>query len=281
MLKGYPMWRENFDELNDVILSVKESGFDYVELSMDYPLPEQKEELERFVEETKKWNLYRAYHAPWRGLHIGIPWERVRKAVVDFMKDMAFMSRQYLGEYMVIHISVDEKVNKKIRESLKKKMKESIEELTIFALENKFEIYFENVVTRCCTLPEDVGEFADQIEGFKLCWDVGHAVSVHILRGGDVEDIPDVLDTWSKSLWKNIRCVHVHDVVINGRKVKSHRPVGFTYTVKDLVKAVSRTNAQYMLLEIFYDKEGEELNPKKVGSLLREINTWLRVYGLE
>ena len=280
MLKGYPLWRESFEDLKGMVLSVKEVGFDYVELSMDYPLPEMKEELERFVEETKKWELYRAYHAPWRGLHIGIPWERVRKAVVDFMKDMALLSRKYLGDYLVVHISVDEKVNKKIRGSLKEKMKKSIEELSNFGLENKIEIYFENVVTRCCTLPEDVGEFADQIDGFKLCWDVGHAISVHILRGGDASEAVDVLDTWSKSLWKNIRCVHVHDVLVNGKKVKSHRPPGLTYSLKDLVKAVSRTNAQYMLLEVFYDKEGNELNPKKVSGLVKELETWLRVYGM-
>ncbi|ABU81407.1 sugar phosphate isomerase/epimerase family protein [Ignicoccus hospitalis] len=272
---GWAAWKGQLDKLEELLKEAREAGFDYVEFSLDYPLPYKADLVAEIVKKIKDFGLAVSFHAPWRGLDVATLWPEVRKASIDIIKKSIRMASELGAEYVVYHVTTPEKLFKDTVDEVYEAGKEAVAELTDFAREMSVEAAVENVGN--LGTPEFFGILKDETRA-KFCFDVAHAVTTfmqrHKLKLNDV-DVDEVIELWKNAIGGRTLCAHVHGVEAPRRE---HRPLGYPLTKRAAAKAYVSLGADYVTYEIYYVRKGEEATPKVVGKEMKDVRSWELVY---
>jgi len=74
---GFPVWYGYGFEISRIIEEARDTGFDYIEVSIDHPWPRGGEpSLDEVVRLIKGSGLSTGFHAPWRDLRLSSPLSR-------------------------------------------------------------------------------------------------------------------------------------------------------------------------------------------------------------
>ena len=70
---GWAAWKGHLERWKELAEEAKAAGFDYVELSLDYPLVLQEDKVAEALKVLKDVGLAYSFHAPWRGVDLATP----------------------------------------------------------------------------------------------------------------------------------------------------------------------------------------------------------------
>ncbi len=274
MKYGWSAWKGHLKNWEKLLEEAKDSGFDYVELSLDFPLPIKKDVLEAAVKEVYDRGLLLTIHAPWRGIDLASPWDPIREGALKVIEMTANIASNYNARYVVLHVTTPERLESEIRDYIIKKAVESIKRLNEIEREYGIPLLVENVGR--LGHPDVFGRFKDETE-VRFCWDIAHSITDFSARHKvdiDRVDVDDVISTWTNSVGDRIECVHVHGIT---KEKRAHNPLTYPITKRVAAKAIALASPNYVTMEIYYNNN-KEVGPRFVWREVEELNSWLRVY---
>lgn len=266
-MKGFPIWIGDFKVIDERVKEAQEAGFDYLEVSLDYPWPfEKRFKFSEIIQLVKDYGLEVAFHAPWRDVKLASPIEEIRAASIEICRKAIKYVLVFEPKYVVVHLSTEQALNmisNCVEDMLIKSSIKSVSELVGFR-----EIVFENVPNGCSE-PIHFKKLIDSCEELKLCFDFGHAVISRVKRGMKVE-VKRLLNEWLTILRNHVKVCHLHGFREINNYVKDHLLIRVGDPIfHELIKAVESLNPRYVLFEVFED---EKSNPAK-PYMLREMIT--------
>ncbi|WFO76138.1 sugar phosphate isomerase/epimerase [Desulfurococcaceae archaeon MEX13E-LK6-19] len=285
---GLPLWfgtiERNHERLREIITFFIDYGVKYVELSIDYPWPyKHNDSLQEMIKEITSEGIGIAIHAPWRDIHLASPVERIRKASVDEVINAieAVLSIETKLEYIVLHVNTMQKLTiaDNRRETIKaaknsvteilEKLREKLDTLPLLCIENLSNLFTSDIQD----LPEVISD-----ENLCLVLDVAHAYISYIRSYKDyyrdfqsfLQDLINIVGA------EKINVIHFHDV--SDKKKEHIIPGQGIIDYREVLKVLRKTNATYLLIEAYLDKEHKHLSLKEVLEYSREFMTWAKIY---
>ena len=264
---GFPLWYGQGGGISRLIHEAERSGFDYFELSLDYPWPFRgKPRIDDVVREIVDRSFSLAFHAPWRDIRLASPFDEVRSSSVKVVKDFINRVAEYASDYVVLHVSTDQAVDRihEVAEESVEAAVSSLIELEDFARSFGLRIVAENV-------REDLRAFEKIVSksGVEVCLDVSHAICSAARRGGRGR-IEKVVEDWVSSLKERVRVIHFSGVRFLDNRVEDHYTVSEDDRFLKLVKKkLPLMSVENFLLECFKNPSGEEATPSMLSSIVK------------
>ncbi|ALU12105.1 hypothetical protein EYM_00315 [Ignicoccus islandicus DSM 13165] len=276
MLFGYSIIPKDTKEVEKIAKEIKEGGFNYLEISLDYPIPTKNEFLNEVISNIKNEGLKFSFHAPWRGIDLASPWEPLRKGAVKVIENILDIASRLEGMYVVIHLTTSERLSD-AKDEIVNAAIESVKELLDAAKRLGIDFYIENVGK--LGHPDILGHIMDETNA-EFCLDIVHAIVDFSKRHKiDLErvDVDDVLETWKNSIGSNVKCMHIHGYTLDEGRLRIHTGLTYPITKRVAAKYITLFEPQYVTLEVFHSPNGPA-SPRFVAKELEEIKGWMKVY---
>jgi sugar phosphate isomerase/epimerase len=246
------------NNLLDEVRLFGEYGFDYVDLTVEYPqaTPDKiRSDMKALKDLLSTYNLGLVGHMPWF-LNIIHPYEGVRAAMIAECRKVFGIC----GELGIEHVTVhpDFMKLKRDRKEIMATTAESLSELASAAKENGLTLCLENFEEDYFSA-KDLRHIMEKTGGLKMTLDVGHAY----MKAGGVNTVLEMIE----KLKGYLHHVHIHD---NHGGHDEHLPLGVgTIDVKKVVQALK--DAGYdktMTLEIHSDdREYLQISRRKLKEM--------------
>lgn len=282
VMVGYPIWYGD-KNLEQTITQVFRAGFNYIELSLDYPWPFKDIEKLRLIRKlANDYSLRLGIHGPWRDVALASPIENIRRASIEVYCKVIDTAIELEANYLNIHLATIQAVDvdKSIENDAIEAAMKSTEELCDLACEHALYLTIENDPGKCCSLLEQLAPIAERVNKAKFCFDIGHAVIAYTRRakkskGQEQVDYLELASQWATTFKDRLILLHLHDYRIKNNHIEDHLPPGKGHVnVKNLLKTLRGTGIYYILLEVFYEEGGKHATPDKLSSTVREVRTW-------
>lgn len=277
---GRNVWYNN-RPLEKIFEKTSNLGFDYIELSLDFPWPEGFTEKEiRLLENLKEeFGLELAFHGPWAGKQPAHPRDEISRASLEIYKKTLKFAEKFSPLYLNFHQYVEVATDKleEIQKLILKKFFNSTKEILSFA---KFPVTIENMPNLWFGLPSQFKSLLE-IENFNLCLDVGHAAIVKCFQEKEFKSSRKEkfeLKDWIENFKDKILVVHLHDCLIEEEKEPiDHIPIGEgSLNFEEISASIKKTNCKYILLEIFRLKNFKPITEKALKESLEICRSWFR-----
>ncbi len=276
---GYTAWYRDKD-LEKVIDSTRKAGFDLIEVSMDYPWPYKLsgDLLSSIRRKARDSDIVIGIHAPWRDISLASPLKEIREASVRVVAKCFDAAYKLEAAYVNVHLSTKQIDEEDIRRESLEAAALSASELLELAEKYALTLTFENVPSGLvCTRPEHFHEVFEKAQGSWMCFDVGHAASVKAKTEENDFDLEELLAEWRQ--WSDRMLVlHVHSYRVKSDGfVEDHIEPDEKY-VRTVLKLLRPREARFIVIEAFRDRDGKNLFPEKLASLVSSVKAWLRAY---
>jgi sugar phosphate isomerase/epimerase len=276
-LIGFPIWLGDKDKFESKVSEAHGTGFDYIELSFDYPWPVPDEETPRKIAKYA-WSagLKVAIHGSWRDMRLASPVSEVREASLGYVSKTFWIAQKLEPEYVVLHISTDQAVNevKELESLVTEAAVQSARELTELASKLGIMLLFENVPSSFCSSVEHVKKLVSSVSEAGICLDVGHAWLQALKSSKEKKTrIEEVVDKWVEELRNKIRAVHVHDCLIKEGRIQEHvAPSLDSPSIRSLLRLRGRNSSvHFVVLEVFRRSDGKEAGPRDLVKLVEHL----------
>lgn len=277
VLIGFPIWLGDKDKFASKVSEAHDAGFDYIELSFDYPWPLPDEETPRRIAKYA-WNagLEVAIHGSWRDVRLASPVNEVREASLGYVSKTFQIAQKLEPKYVVLHISTDQAVNevKELEPLISEAAAQSARELAELASKLGMMLLFENVPSSFCSSVEHVKKLVSSVSEVGVCLDIGHAW-LQTLKSNEERKMKteEVVDKWVERLRNRIRAVHVHDCLVKEGRIQEHVvPSLDSPSIKSLSRFKERNLSLYfVVLEVFRRPDGKEASPKDLAKLVTHL----------
>jgi sugar phosphate isomerase/epimerase len=260
ILLGAPVWYGN-RPFKRTIEELYKLGFEYIELSLDYPLPDcmddaERKGLKRLLEE---FDLKIGVHSP-----LDIPIAHPRDEVADASRAVLRRCLEFSAEFLPLlqyyNLHLNPRVStfklKDVREEITRKGLERCRELTRMASEFGIEVSVENDLVPFEWSDLLFGALSLLSPNLYLTFDVGHAIMAGMIysrmkrRDGNYLDY---LKRWIEKCGAKILVVHVHDCSCTGNELQDHLSLGSGELDFDAVfELVRSTTCKYLVIETFW-----------------------------
>ncbi len=271
MKLGFPIWYGYGERIWKFIDEAEEAGFNYLEISLDYPWPFRgKPKLGEVVRKALDEGFSIAFHAPWRDIRPASPIEEVRNSSVAALKKFMSEVAEHSADYIVLHLSTDQAVDRipEIGEESINAAVESIKELKSFTRSLGLRMVVENV-------REDLHRFKRIVleSDSEVCLDVSHAIC-SIVRNGGRGRIEEELITWITELKDRVKVLHFSGVKFMENRVKDHFLVDENdHYLKLVKKELKLLNIENFLLECFEDPDHGEVTPMRLAPAVKFLKS--------
>ncbi|MCS7139814.1 MAG: sugar phosphate isomerase/epimerase [Candidatus Nezhaarchaeota archaeon] len=277
-LIGFPLWLGDRKRLATRIRETLEAGFDFVELSFDYPWPIPDSSTPRSIAKAvQDAGLSLAIHGSWRDVRLASPIDHVREASVKYLIETLEIARELDPMYILFHVSTDQAIREaqEYEDVIIKAATSSTRTILKAALEMGLTAFFENIPSQFCGSIDHVKKIFMDVEEAKLCFDIGHAQAymVRANRGKGV-NIQEVVDQWFRELGALIRGVHVYDCLAQGKWIDEHiAPTISSPSIKALVTTIdnTKTRLDFVVIEAFQDREGNDARPASLDKVVEYL----------
>jgi sugar phosphate isomerase/epimerase len=267
---GFPIWYGYGLEISRIVEEARETGFDYIEVSIDHPWPRGGEpSLAGVVRVIRGSGLSIGFHAPWRDLRLSSPFEEVREASIRVFERIASDLSAHECDYLVAHLSTDQAVDRinEIRDEVVKAAVKSVETLTGICRDLGLILLVENV-------REDLEMFervASRADG--VCLDIGHVIiSTHKRHGR--ESVDAELERWMRSLKDRIMAIHYSGVRFDGKYARDHQLTNSSDKYLRLLKNhLGELRPRYILFEVFEGLSEEHAWPRQLADALHFLRS--------
>ncbi|MFQ5711038.1 MAG: sugar phosphate isomerase/epimerase family protein [Candidatus Geothermarchaeales archaeon] len=254
-------------------------GFDYVEFSLDYPWPEGLSEEERNLLESlgDEYGLELAFHAPWAGQHISHPRDEISAACLKVFERCLDFAGGFNPLYFNFHQSMEASTFyfEEVRVKIFEKALASTTLIVDMGRRHGFPVTIENNPTPFFGSPDQL-EFALQVEGLKMCLDVGHVFlsrrSIKRLRAAKLFDQRLGLEDWFNQFKDRILTVHLHDCRVGGVSgPRDHLAFGRgNLDFERIAEMIGETSCGHVLIETYYaDGKGFPITERELERSLR------------
>ncbi|MFN3383304.1 MAG: sugar phosphate isomerase/epimerase family protein [Archaeoglobaceae archaeon] len=233
---GNTLWygHRPFGERIEKLLEI---GFDYFEIALDFPFPDESEELKRAIED---YDLKPAFHAP-LDILLASPREEIFKASLKVLEKCLRFAGSFETLYFNFHVFhfTPTFLFPEIREKGVRMLGKAFELALKLGRDFGFEICIEN----------DSFFTEDFIIGdVKLTLDLGH-LAIESKRWG--RDYRSDLQNFCRTHGSKILVVHVHDVSLS--KMFDHLPLGRGELDLSFVKRIlNEVKPRFSLVEVFW-----------------------------
>ncbi|RLF14865.1 MAG: hypothetical protein DRJ97_05435 [Thermoprotei archaeon] len=275
-----PVW----PKAGSIIKALKkanEYGFDYVEVSLDYPWPER---LSKAIEEIKdakaKYGVEVAIHAPWRDVALASPRPMLREAALKLYEQCLEFASKLSAIYFNLHIMSREAWSiEGVREEMEEAALASINYIAEKARGYSIEITVENNPEPLFGTPNTLSRIIEGC-GVKLCLDVGHAACSKWIvehRGLDEfrEDLS--LEGWIKRFKGKVLVGHLHDYDVEGESFYDHlMPGEGSANVKENLRLLKEAGCRMLVLEVHWASKRKPAKFKDLRKALEIVKVWLR-----
>ena len=265
---GAPVWYGN-RPLSETLRKLHQLDLDYIEFSLDYPLPDsmadaEREELLRLLEE---FDMRIGFHSP-LDTPVTHPRDDLATAGLDIVRScMAFSatfhpSTLYYNFHMPVKIPTYKLED--VRPGIQRKMLARCELLMHTAATFGLTSCVENELTTCERselLHEALARFYPRLQ-FTL--DIGHAIKAEVYHArakerGNGERFMDYITRWIDHCGQKILVAHVHDCACVNSVLQDHLSLG--RGVLDLVRVfglLESTPCKFLLIETFWKSSKRE-----------------------
>jgi len=264
MLLGMPLWIG--DNVDSKMKTAHNLGFDYMEVSLDYPLiyvSEFKEKLARLSEEL---DLNLAFHAPWTGLQPAHPEKELSLASLEVMKRAVkffqFLSPLYFNFHLTTSYA-DAYDHSNARNEIIFRAGEAASEISSFLKDRGVAGTLENACGKVLSSP---AEFAPVLGDLGFCYDVGHGIEKPGNAGEEIEE-------WFDRLGGRMTTCHLH--AHNGEKDHYTFSSASVYSMEEVIERLEQTSCDHLLLEMFQAPEEKEVTPELWEEQLERIRAQL------
>ncbi|MDI6806314.1 MAG: TIM barrel protein [Candidatus Aenigmarchaeota archaeon] len=265
MKVGMPIWYGN-RPLEKPLKSAKKLGFDYVEISLDYPWHPNQQLRKQLIELSKEYELDLAFHLPIPELNLCHPSNEISipamNTCIKFLKSLALLNPSYINlhlEFLATTIRFKEVWGEAVKKAAKVATK-----LHSFSKSYNLFLVFEN------GLFGGIGRKIDDLnfmlrKNLNLCLDLGHAVVVSYLPKQEKLKATRLLKPWIKRFNKIISVIHWHDVALMKWGIEDHLPLGIgEMNLGEIAGFIRNINCEYLLLEIHHSLKNKKIIPAKV-----------------
>lgn len=280
VLIGFPLWLGDRRKFEAKIRETHSAGFDFIELSFDYPWPVPDDLTpRRIVRFARNMGLDLAIHGSWRDIRLASPIDQIRERSLEYVLRTLEIAKELEPKYVVLHVSTDQAVREveELEHLVVKAASQSVQRIVDFALRLGITILFENTPSQFCSSIEHMKKVILGIEGSNMCFDIGH-VQLQAMKLDDQRErsASDVIEKWVKELGPKIRGVHVHDCIARGSRIDEHiAPSTSSQSIKSLMDLVRSKSLRlgFIVIEAFKDPEGREVSPKSLVNVVRQLRS--------
>jgi sugar phosphate isomerase/epimerase len=276
-LIGFPLWLGDKDKFVSKVYEAHDAGFDYIELSFDYPWPIPDEETPRKIAScAQSTGLEVAIHGSWRDVRLASPVNEVREASLSYVSRTFKIAKKLEPKYVVLHISTDQAVNevKELERLVVDAALRSAQELVDLASKLGMTVLFENVPWSFCSSVDHMKKLLSNVSGAGVCLDVGHAW-LQALKFSEERKarIEEVVDKWVEELGNKIQAVHAHDCLVKEGRIQEHVvPSLDSPSIRSLSRFRERNlSVRFVVLEVFRRPNGKEASPRDLIELVRRL----------
>jgi sugar phosphate isomerase/epimerase len=267
---GFPVWYGYGFEISRIIEEARDTGFDYIEVSIDHPWPRGGEpSLDEVVRLIKGSGLSTGFHAPWRDLRLSSPFEEVREASVKVFEKIALDLSVHECDYLVAHLSTDQAIDRiyEIRDEVVEAAVKSAETLAEICRGLGIMFLVENV-------REDLEMFervASRADG--VCLDIGHVI-ISTYKGYGRGNIDAELERWLTSLRGRVVAIHYSGVKFDGKYARDHQLTNSSDRYLRILRGhLGELRPRYILFEVFDGVGEEHAWPRQLADALRFIRS--------
>lgn len=267
---GFPIWYGYGSEIREMVDEAGKVGFDYVEVSIDYPWPWggglRLSEVVRMVREA---GLSLGFHAPWRDLRLSSPLEEIRMASVKLFERAVSELSSYECDYVAVHLSTDQAADRieEIRDEVVEAAVRSAEELMEISRSLGIRLLVENV-------REDLDMFARiASRSGGVCLDIGHVIVSAARRLGR-DSVDAELDRWLKALKEKVAAIHYSGVRFNGKHARDHQLTSSSDKYLQVLKGwLGELKPRNILLEVFEGLGENHARPSQLADAVRFLKS--------
>lgn len=255
MQLGLPWWI-GAGEPGEGIRLAAETGYDFVELSLDAPWPEGLDPL-ALADEAEDAGIALGFHGPWRTQSLAHPREALARGAREVAQSCVQAARSAEAEYVVFHVdargfrgypreTVVEAGLETAHASLQALARSAGEELDLLV---------ENTTSPMGT-PAELADFLEAVPDVGFCLDPGHAA----IQAHHDETTWTVAD-WRDALAQRWQLTHLMDVLETEGRVHDHLlPGAGEADIDSILEAAREAGAEWTLVEAFRaDVEGTEI----------------------
>jgi len=265
ILLGAPVWYGN-RPFGRTVEKLHELGLDYLEFSLDYPLPggmkeADKNELKGLLAD---YGMRIAFHSP---LDIAVthPREAIADASMRILRQCMEFAAEFTPLYYNLHIHPRLSTYKlqEVRAEVKRKSIGRCLEIANMGSEFGMQVCAENDL-----VPFEWSELileAVSSPGIYLTFDIGHAIMAELQHSPEAEggnhDYIDYLRRWITACGgEKILVVHLHDCSISDKQ--DHLSIGRgELDFNRIFELLRSTSLKYMVIETFWrDKARREMS---------------------
>jgi sugar phosphate isomerase/epimerase len=274
ILFGAPVWYGN-RPFKETLEKLYKLGLDYIEFSLDYPLPASMTEAER--EELKnvldEFDLKIGFHSP-LDTPVAHPRKELGDASMTILRSCLTFSADFLPRSLYYNFHLHPRIPtyklEDVRKQIKRKSLERCAELTRMASEFGIPACVENEL-----VPFDRSDLI--FEALSLCYpqlqftfDVGHAIKAEVGHSRikrNAGEYLDYLTRWIEQCGTKMLVAHVHDCASTERGIQDHLSLGSGELDLDAVfNLLKSTPCRYLLIETFWkNSERKEMDYAELG----------------
>lgn len=246
---GLPWWIGAGEPASGIELAA-EVGYDFVEISLDAPWPEELDLL-ALADLGDDLGVGIGMHGPWRTQALAHPREPLARASREIAQDCLTAARTAGADYIVFHVDARGFLSFPREDVVERGVQTahaSLRALSRSAGED-LEILVENTSPPLGT-PEQVARFLDPIPGVNFCLDPGHAaILAHASEDAHAWDPDD----WQQAVGDRWRLTHLMDFLETDGRIRDHLLPGVGEAdLGAILGAASNAGCSRVLLEAFY-----------------------------
>ena len=262
---GCPVWYGDLRQIGigKLLGIISDYGFDYIELSADFPVLENLDK-KNFKTLLRKNNLGIAFHSPLGDAALLNPRGTIRSATVKLLADCMEFARYFDPLYFNFHVLGGEPSTIRFDEVSAECVKagiQSCQEITNIAKSKCVPVTLENHPSHLFGFPNELQTVLKKVRGLGFCFDYGHFMLLNGMFKGNKRFKKINLQETAK-MFSGCMVSHIHDY--RKKYNEDHLPIGTGEL--DIKKIFKTLNSEYNLIEVFKDKDtGKNLKAIKKG----------------
>lgn len=284
-LLGAPVWYGN-RPFPETLRKLHLLDLDYIEFSLDYPLPDSmteaaREELQRVLEE---FDMRIGFHSP-LDTPVAHPRDELAEAGLQILRRcMAFSATFHpRALYYNFHLPVKIPTYKlhDVRPQIQHKLLARCDALTQIAAALGLTSCVENELTTCERselLHDALSRFYPRLQ-FTL--DIGHAIKAEVYNAGPGEQPSEArfieyLTRWIDRCGQKILVTHLHDCAYGDLTLQDHLSLGRgTLDLERVFELLKSTPCRYLLIETFWkSRRREEMDYEELKRNLELVRSY-------
>ena len=276
---GWSIWYGSKD-VEKELAKLLENGFNYLEISLDYPWPFDENRLSHIISKAKDLGFKVAFHGPWRDIRLASPHRIISEASRTILGKVIDLAAKYEPEYFNAHLLSEEiTFDEKVKNEVLREARKAVHFLQKITEEKGITITIENNPHGYFSLPSHFNDLGS-LDSLYFCLDIGHAMVAYFNVGERSFDAISVAKEWINIVGNNrILTLHLHDVIQSGRMLLNHYFFGCgIVNLEKLCKFLCKNiDAKFMLLELFHkDKNVKHISEKEAVKIIQKYCLKLR-----